>query len=47
MKLSWTSLLHALVLVRIGQDLGTDSRATRAIHDCIELLAAFASSFSS
>lgn len=34
------NLLPALVLVRIGQELGTDSPAARAIHDLIELLAA-------
>lgn len=45
MKTTWTNLLNALVLIRIGQDLGTDSRAARAIHDAIELLAACASSF--
>ena len=33
-------LLPALVLVRIGQDLGTNSPAARAVHDLIELLAA-------
>lgn len=45
MRPTWTTILHALVLIRIGQDLGTDSRAARAIHDAIELLAACASSF--
>jgi hypothetical protein len=33
-------LLPALVLVRIGQELGTDSPAARALHDLLELLAA-------
>ena len=47
MKPTWDGLLQALVLVRIGQDLGTDSRAARAIHDVIELLAAFATGFCS
>lgn len=47
MKLTWNNVVHALVLIRIGQELGTDSRATRAIHDAIELLAACASSFCS
>jgi hypothetical protein len=32
-------LMPALVLVRIGQELGTDSPAARAIHDLIDLLA--------
>jgi hypothetical protein len=35
-------LLPALVLIRIGQDLGTDSPAARAIHDLLELLASLA-----
>lgn len=32
------NLLPALVLVRIGQELGTDSQAARLIHDLLELL---------
>lgn len=34
------NLLPALVLVRIGQELGTDSPAARALHDLLELLCA-------
>jgi hypothetical protein len=30
---NWNSLIQALVLVRIGQELGTESRLARAIHD--------------
>jgi len=37
---NWSAILHALVLVRIGQELGTDSRLARAIHDLIELVVA-------
>jgi hypothetical protein len=33
------NLIPALVLVRIGQELGTDSPAARAVHDLLELLA--------
>jgi hypothetical protein len=33
------NLLPALVLIRIGQELGTDSPAARAVHDLLELLA--------
>ncbi len=40
MKRTIDSLLPALVLVRIGQELGTDSPAARAVHDLLELLAA-------
>lgn len=45
MKLTWNSAMYALVLIRLGQDLGTDSHAARAVHDAIELLAAVASVF--
>jgi len=31
--------LQSLVLVRIGQELGCDSAAARAVHDLLELLA--------
>jgi len=39
-RVNWSAILHALVLVRIGQELGTDSRLARAIHDLIELVLA-------
>jgi hypothetical protein len=45
MRRTIDSLLPALVLVRIGQDLGTDSPAARAIHDLLELLASLAGVF--
>lgn len=32
----------ALTLVRLGQELGSDTPAARAVHDLIELLASFA-----
>ena len=35
----WTALMQSLVLVRIGQELGSDTPAARAVHDAIELLA--------
>lgn len=40
MRRTIDSMLPALVLVRIGQELGTDSPAARALHDLLELLAA-------
>jgi hypothetical protein len=46
MKRTIDNLLPALVLVRIGQELGTDSPATRALHDLLELLASVAGIFS-
>jgi hypothetical protein len=42
MKRNWNAALQSLVLVRLGQELGTDSPATRAIHDLLELLASVA-----
>lgn len=36
------SALTALVLVRIGQELGSDSRLARALHDCIAALLSLA-----
>jgi hypothetical protein len=38
-------IVQSLVLIRIGQDLGTDSPAARAVHDLLELIAAFPLSF--
>lgn len=42
MKRHWNTAMSALVLVRIGQELGTNSPAARAIHDLLELLASVA-----
>ena len=42
MRPRWNAALQSLVLVRIGQELGTDSPAARAIHDLLELLAGLA-----
>ena len=36
----WNAALQSLVLIRLGQELGTDGPAARAIHDLLELLAA-------
>jgi hypothetical protein len=46
MKRHIDNLLPALVLVRIGQELGTDSPAARALHDLLEVLASVAGVFS-
>ena len=34
----WNAAIVALTLIRIGQELGTDSPAARAIHDLLELV---------
>jgi hypothetical protein len=39
----WNAALQSLVLIRLGQELGTDSPAARAVHDLLELLASLAS----
>lgn len=39
-RLSLNGLLHALVLVRIGQELGTDSQLARAVHDLLTVVLA-------
>jgi hypothetical protein len=46
MKRHYNAAITALTLVRIGQELGTDSPAARAIHDLLELLCALPWKFS-
>lgn len=36
--LSWNTLIQALVLVRIGQELGTQSPFARAVHDLVSAM---------
>lgn len=38
MKRKYNDIICALVLVRIGQEMGTDSTAARCIHDAISAL---------
>ena len=45
MKRYWNNALQSLVLVRMGQELGTDSQTARAVADTIDLLAVVARSF--
>jgi hypothetical protein len=40
-RINWSTLMQSLVLIRIGQDLGTAGPAARAIHDLLELLCSF------
>jgi hypothetical protein len=37
---AWTTLLRGLLLIRVGQELGTDSRLARAVHDAIDAVLA-------
>lgn len=32
---SWNGLIQTLVLVRLGQELGTDSQLARAVHELL------------
>ena len=41
MRRHYNTAIMALTLVRIGQELGTASPATQAVHDVLELLASF------
>ena len=38
----WNTAMSALVLIRLGQELGTASPATKAVHDVLELLVSLA-----
>lgn len=42
MSRTLNSAIVALTLIRLGQELGTASPATQAIHDVLELLATLA-----
>lgn len=37
---SWDFLIQALVLIRLGQELGTDSPLARAVHDVVRAMLA-------
>ncbi len=41
MRLGMDDLVSALVLVRLGQELGTDSTLARAVHDLASIVIAF------
>lgn len=45
MKRQVDRLLQALVLIRVGQDLGHESQLARLVHDAIDMLLAAAKSF--
>ena len=40
--MTMNKLLHALLLIRFGQELGTDSPSARAVADTIDLLVGMA-----
>jgi hypothetical protein len=36
--INWNAVIQTLVLVRIGQELGSDSRLARALHEVVQAL---------
>jgi hypothetical protein len=34
-RFNWNAVLQSLVLVRLGQELGTESQVARAIHELV------------
>lgn len=34
-RLNWNTILEALVLIRLGQELGTQSQLARAVHEVV------------
>ena len=45
-KMNWNTALRSLLLIRFGQELGTDSATARAVADAIDLLAGMMRFFS-
>lgn len=35
---NWNVLIQSLVLIRLGQELGTESQVAKAIHDLVSAL---------
>jgi hypothetical protein len=36
--MNWDKIIHALVLIRMGQELGTDNKLSMAVHAVLDLL---------
>ena len=36
--INWNAVIQTLVLIRIGQELGSDSRLARALHEVVQAL---------
>lgn len=45
LRLQWDRVIQSLVLIRIGQELGTDSPLARAVHDFIRAVLSLGLSF--
>ena len=35
---NWNAVIQGLVLIRMGQELGTESRLAKAVHDLVEVV---------
>jgi hypothetical protein len=35
---NWNAIIQGLVLIRMGQELGTESRLAKAVHDLVEVV---------
>jgi hypothetical protein len=44
-RLRWNDAVQALVLVRLGQELGTDSRTAQAVASILDMLINIAGKF--
>lgn len=40
-QIDWDAMIRSLVLVRLGQELGTQSPLAKMVHDCITLALTF------
>jgi hypothetical protein len=36
--MNWDRMLYVLVLIRMGQELGTDSKLARSVHALVDLI---------
>lgn len=43
-RINWNALIRSLLLVRLGQELGTVGPLARAVHDILDLVACVAGS---
>lgn len=41
-RINWNHVIRSLLLVRLGQELGTVGPLSRAVHDVLDLVAALA-----
>jgi len=39
-RIDWNSLIRSLLLVRLGQELGTATPLSKTIHDVLDVIAA-------